>query len=139
VLVIRFDRSRAGFDVELPAAARELVGLRHRVERWLEGAGASPATKRDITLAVHEAAANVVRHAYRHRGTTAAEDAATLRVSARRENGALEVVVSDTGTWRERSSTNGGGRGIDLMQALMDDVAVESGERGTTVTLVHSI
>jgi anti-sigma regulatory factor (Ser/Thr protein kinase) len=48
-------------------------------------------------------------------------------------------MVSDTGTWRERSSSNGGGRGIDLMHALMDDVAVESGERGTRVTMARSL
>jgi anti-sigma regulatory factor (Ser/Thr protein kinase) len=98
--------------------------------RWLDGQGAPPEVGAEVALAVHEAAANAVEHAY-PRG------AGELMVRARHDDGRLVVVVEDEGDWRPPSRTDQRGRGLTLMHGLMDDVEiVPSGPgSGTQVTL----
>ena len=43
-------------------------------------------------------------------------------------------LLADNGRWRPARGLNRG-RGMDLMAKLMDDVQVDTGERGTTVTM----
>ena len=46
----------------------------------------------------------------------------------------IEIAVHDHGSWRsEREDDHG--RGLDLMRTLMDTVAVQPGDEGTTVSL----
>jgi len=104
-----------------------LASLRRIVARWLTQFGVDDAQRFDITLACSEAAANAIEHAYGPRDATFALDG---HVSAE----AVEVVVSDRGRWRPERQTDRG-RGLQLMNALMDEVIVERGELGTTVTL----
>jgi anti-sigma regulatory factor (Ser/Thr protein kinase) len=48
------------------------------------------------------------------------------------------VSVRDGGAWREPRGENRG-RGIPLMKEFMDDVAIETGDQGTTVELRRRI
>ena len=73
-----------------PANADALGGLRHLMRRWLAGHGASPDEIYDITVAVQEAAANAVEHAY-------APGLAAFSVDADNEDGAIIVTVTDRG------------------------------------------
>lgn len=81
-----------------------------------------------LVLAVSEAAANSVEHAYRggQRGT--------VIVRGRLEpSGTVVVTVRDAGRWRPPPPAPG--RGLALMRALCADVSVEGGCHGTLVTL----
>ena len=126
----RQDRAPDDFEMRTSAQAEELRGIRQALGTWLDGQGAPSDVGAEIALAVHEAAANAVEHAY-PRGP------GELIVRARRDDGRLVVVVEDEGEWRPPSRTDQRGRGLALMHGLMDDVEiVPSGAgAGTRVTL----
>jgi anti-sigma regulatory factor (Ser/Thr protein kinase) len=114
-----------------PAHADALGGLRHLLRRWLAGHGASENEIYDITVAVQEAAANAVEHAY-------APGAAAFSVDAHNEEGAIVVTVTDRGRWREARGQNRG-RGFPLMRGLMESVDVQPAEHGTSVILRRTL
>ena len=78
-------------------------------------------------MACGEACANAIQHPY---GATEG----ILDVLLARADGEVEVVVSDSGTWR-RASPPGGGHGLLLMRAFMDSVEVDTGVAGTVVRM----
>jgi serine phosphatase RsbU (regulator of sigma subunit)/anti-sigma regulatory factor (Ser/Thr protein kinase) len=110
-----------------PADADALGGLRHLLRRWLAGKGAAEDEIYDITVAVQEAAANAVEHAY-------APGTAAFSVDAHVEDGAIVVTVTDRGRWREPRGENRG-RGFPLMHGLMESVDVRPAEQGTSVIM----
>ncbi|WP_435986983.1 MASE1 domain-containing protein [Terrabacter sp. LjRoot27] len=116
-------------DVRLPAEARNLVQVRSALRRWLKEASVSEPDVNEVLVACGEACANVVQHAYSDR-----EAAGELVVEARLDGDALEVRVRDHGHWRP-AADRGGGWGLQLMDALMDDVDVEHTPGGTDVRL----
>jgi len=114
-----------------PAAATELAGIRHLLRRWLHSHGAAADETYDITVAVQEACANAVEHAY-------APGEAYFDVEARRDGAAIEISVRDEGQWRASRGTHRG-RGLPLMEALMDSVEMRLGEDGTAVVLRRTL
>ena len=54
---------------------------------------------------------------------------------AQRQNGVLELSVSDDGRWRHPRPDDARGRGLELVRALVRDLDVEQGEGGTTVRM----
>ena len=114
-----------------PADADALGGLRHLLRRWLVGHGATENEIYDITVAVQEAAANAVEHAY-------APGTAAFSVDAHDEQGQIVVTVTDRGSWREARGENRG-RGFPLMRGLMESVEVEPADHGTSVVLKRTL
>jgi serine phosphatase RsbU (regulator of sigma subunit)/anti-sigma regulatory factor (Ser/Thr protein kinase) len=114
-----------------PADADALGGLRHLLRRWLAGHGATDNEIYDITVAVQEAAANAVEHAY-------APGTAAFSVDAHNEEGAIVVTVTDRGRWREARGVNRG-RGFPLMRGLMESVDVRPADHGTSVVLRRTL
>ena len=114
-----------------PADAEALGGLRHLLRRWLAGHGATPNETYDITCAVQEAAANAVEHAY-------APGAAAFSVDAEHHDGTITVVITDHGSWREARGRNRG-RGMPLMEGLMESVSVRRAPGGTSVELKRTL
>lgn len=114
--------------LRLPAAACQLARMRVAATEWLARAGATEVEQREITVAVNEAAANAIEHAY---GLVDAE----FVVEADRSGDVVEFVVRDFGQWRTRRDSGGRGRGLDLAGALMDAVEVNPGSEGTVVRL----
>ena len=97
------------------------------LRRWLAHAGADDLEIAEITTACGEAATNAIEHA----GTA---NGARFEVFGQREGSEVLIAVHDQGSWRsEREDDHG--RGLDLMRTLMDTVAVQPGEQGTTVSL----
>jgi anti-sigma regulatory factor (Ser/Thr protein kinase) len=82
---------------------------------------------KEIVMAVHEASANVVEHAYGPAG-------GTITITATHEGDQIEVLIRDSGTWRG-SSRGDRGNGLRLMRGLMDTVTVNTSEGGTSVML----
>ena len=114
-----------------PADADALGGLRHLMRRWLAGYGASPAEIYDITVAVQEAAANAIEHAY-------APGPRRFTIDAEYRDGTVRVVINDRGNWREARGRNRG-RGLPLMGALMEGVDVRRAAEGTSIELRRTL
>ena len=115
----------------LDAVPTVLAGLRRTLGRWLAGRGASESEIFDITLALSEAAANAVEHAYGARE-------ASFTIEGERTSEEVRVRITDNGRWRS-TRPYGRGRGLAIMRSLVDSVQIESDERGTTVTIVKRL
>ncbi|HKP92073.1 MAG TPA: SpoIIE family protein phosphatase [Thermoleophilaceae bacterium] len=126
VLVVRrTDADR--LELQVAAVPDSLSAMRRSLRSWLLASGADEDTAYDVLLAVGEAAANAVEHAY---GPVDREFA----VTAEREGDDGVFTVADRGRWRPPRGNNRG-RGLALMRDLMDDVQVDSDGEGTVVTL----
>jgi anti-anti-sigma factor len=115
------------FRLSVSADPQRLGPLRWALSRWLAHVGATADERRDIVLAVSEAATNSIVHAYGF-------DDGTVEVLAESDGQGVTVTVRDTGYWRSWE-TSGGGRGLLLMQALVEDCEVVAGPQGTEVRL----
>ena len=112
----------------LPAKPASLASMRRAVAQWLRLAGANEAEVYETLVACGEACANAVAHAH-----SAVSDA-PFEVHATRDDRQVQVTISDNGRWRTPTD-EGRGRGLPLMRELMDEVDIDPGPRGTTVTL----
>jgi anti-sigma regulatory factor (Ser/Thr protein kinase) len=114
--------------LRLPADPPVLSSLRRTLRRWLEPLGATELETYDVLVAVTEAAANAVEHAYGPGDATFDVEAFLV------EEGEVCVVIRDQGRWRPPRGHNRG-RGTLLMQELMDHFEVTTGEEGTEVRM----
>jgi anti-sigma regulatory factor (Ser/Thr protein kinase) len=105
--------------------------MRRSLGAWLASAGAGEDDAYDIVLAVGEAGANAVEHAY---GPGEAE----FELIADVADGSAVLEIRDSGRWREARGRHRG-RGLDLMRDLMDDVEVERSDAGTTVRMRRAL
>ncbi|MGY1708998.1 SpoIIE family protein phosphatase [Geodermatophilus sp. SYSU D00758] len=117
----------------LPADPVRLAGVRRRVAAWAAAGGLPEETTDDLQLALGEALANAVEHAY-----PSGDGWCSYRL-AREGDGDVRVEVTDGGAWRPPPADRGfRGRGLELIAALGTDVAVDragegGGTAGTTV------
>jgi anti-sigma regulatory factor (Ser/Thr protein kinase)/putative methionine-R-sulfoxide reductase with GAF domain len=118
-------------EMALPARPDVLAGLRNTLDRWLQTAGADMDERFDITLSVSEAATNAIEHAY-------GAGEATFTVHCQREGSQITVTVRDLGRWRI-ARPPGGGRGLEIMRALLDSVDISTDEEGTVVTMTKRL
>jgi serine phosphatase RsbU (regulator of sigma subunit)/anti-sigma regulatory factor (Ser/Thr protein kinase) len=116
-----------GFTLDLPAEPEALSSVRQALERWLTEAGTSRRDAHAIKVACGEACANAIEHAYR-------PGDAAFRIEASRGDSEVLITVRDYGGWREPRGTDRG-RGLPMMEALMDSVHVDPSSEGTTVQL----
>jgi anti-sigma regulatory factor (Ser/Thr protein kinase) len=113
----------------VPARPEQLRPLRQAVQRWAAGHALPGGLADDLLLAVGEAVANAVEHAYR--GATAGEVECALD---RAEDGAVLVAVRDSGTWRPAPADNGHrGHGLRMIRTLAADTQLDGRATGTTV------
>ena len=121
----------------LPAEPPHLCRLRHAMNKYLSALPLSPDRRDEIVLAVGEAAANAVEHAYRHQPEPGIVD-----VTFWTESGAIWVEIRDHGRWQEPPPgprPPGQGLGIVLMRRLIDCVLIHHDHRGTNVLLRHPV
>ena len=119
--------------VDAPATAVSATQVREKFARWLHRAtSVSPETGGDIVLAVYEALANVVDHAY-----AGQVSAGTMTVSALYHPlvTELEICIEDHGQWQMTGSDRTRGRGIALINALCQRPTIARAASGTTVHL----
>jgi serine phosphatase RsbU (regulator of sigma subunit)/DNA-binding response OmpR family regulator/anti-sigma regulatory factor (Ser/Thr protein kinase) len=116
-------------ELTLDAEPPSVPAARHRLRRWLEANAPelNEIRRSDIELLISEASSNVVRHAYRELG-------GRFTATASIEGGAIVLAVSDSGSWREPPAGHGG-HGLPLMRELSDELVVDSGADGSTVTM----
>ncbi|HWH13930.1 MAG TPA: SpoIIE family protein phosphatase, partial [Miltoncostaeaceae bacterium] len=113
-----------------PALPAELAGIRSAARRWLREAGVRRAQADDLLIGLGEAASNAVEHAYGE------GEPGEVEVSLGLRRGRLELRVRDHGSWRHSEIARvNGGRGLTLMRMVADEVVVDGGPAGTTVTM----
>ena len=113
--------------LRLPADPRVLSDVRRALRRWLRDGGADDGETTEVTLAVNEACANAIEHAY-------SPAPATFEVGARASNGDVMISVSDVGQWRSPRGRNRG-RGLTIIDAAMDEVEIRSNAAGTEIVM----
>jgi PAS domain S-box-containing protein len=118
--------------LELSTDPERLISMRHALGRWLDHAGADSSERAALELASHEACCNAIEHAYVFGDGTVALD-------ARLDGGEVVLEVSDSGSWREPRDGGDRGRGLDLIDGLVDAVGLEASEAGTRVELRRRI
>ena len=117
--------------ITLPAEPGSLAQLRRRLARFLHATGASEVERYEITLTICEAAGNAIEHAY-------GPGDATYEVEVAFEEGELTATVRDSGSWREKRGEHRG-RGLGIIEDLMDEVAVERDDAGTLIRMRRRI
>jgi anti-sigma regulatory factor (Ser/Thr protein kinase) len=110
-----------------PAQPEALITARRALRNWLAEVGVDAEALYDITLATGEACTNAIEHAY-------APGAASFDLEALRRESDVLVIVRDYGSWRQPRGQHRG-RGLKLMETLMDEVKVRRESNGTIVEL----
>jgi anti-sigma regulatory factor (Ser/Thr protein kinase) len=121
----------------LPAEPTQLRRLRRAIDEYLSSLLLARDRRDEIVLAVGEAAANAVEHAYLDQLGPGVID-----VTFWTESDALWVEIRDHGRWREPPPgprPHGQGLGIVLMRRLIDCVLIQHDHRGTSVLLRHPV
>jgi anti-sigma regulatory factor (Ser/Thr protein kinase)/putative methionine-R-sulfoxide reductase with GAF domain len=113
--------------LRLPAEPRTLAHVRRVLRRWLLERGGGEADVAEVTIAVSEACANAIEHAY-------APGPADFELHASGANGGVTVIVRDEGQWRAPRGHNRG-RGLSIMASAMDEVQVDRHATGTEVVM----
>ncbi|MGH2684120.1 MAG: ATP-binding protein [Actinomycetota bacterium] len=115
-----------------PADPASLSEIRRFVREQALGASLDWEAAEELTLAVSEAAANAIRHT----------ETPSVTLATRRDDDCVIVEVRDRGVFDSRLPVpeldGPSGRGILLMTAFVDEVAINEGTRqqpGTTVRL----
>jgi anti-sigma regulatory factor (Ser/Thr protein kinase)/putative methionine-R-sulfoxide reductase with GAF domain len=121
----------AELHMRLAADPRVLADTRRVLRRWLRAGGAGDQDTVEITLAVSEACTNAIEHAY-------SPAPAHLQLHASMVDGQARFVVSDAGSWRMPRGTNRG-RGLKIIEAAMDEVAVDTAPSGTQIVMTRRL
>ncbi|MFD5827223.1 SpoIIE family protein phosphatase [Lentzea sp. NPDC060358] len=125
-------RHPAPLDMSFPAEPGQLQGARRTLRGWLRQCGFSTGRAQSVLLAVGEACANAIEHAYRD------DDRRAVRVRLETAgDSALRATVADTGSWKTPDDDPDAqrGRGTTIMLSMMDEVAILPEPTGTTVTM----
>ena len=133
VCVLLLSWNGSVFERHVGADLITLSATRHALGGWLASRGADRDTQMDVVLAVSEALANAAEHGLRGDPNEAVRVRAVVD---RRADGRDDVVVTvhDRGQWRTPDPLIDRGRGLRIIEALVDDMLVRH-EQGTTVVL----
>jgi PAS domain S-box-containing protein len=130
IAIVVYRQPYAPLKIEKKAAAGQLSDIRHRLAAWLRGAAIPEGTIADIVLAVNEAAANSIEHAYR------GHKPAKVRVEGENDGARVHVRIIDKGSWKPAPADPGvRGRGLLLIRAVSDWLEMECTPSGTTVKM----
>jgi anti-sigma regulatory factor (Ser/Thr protein kinase) len=109
--------------------AEALGALRRMLRRWLGEAGATPDDVAAVTMAANEAWQNAIEHAH-------AFAPVPISVAFERRGDEVFITTHDAGGGTRSETDPDRGRGLPLMQALMDEASFSFGGRyGGSVVL----
>ena len=124
-------RSRAAVGRTVPAIPDNVAALRHAVVDLAQRHGATERAQSDIALAVGEACANVVVHAY------PPGDVGVLILHARVDGEEIVISVTDQGQGiTPRADSPGLGLGLPLIANLSARLEIHAGPEGVGTELL---
>ncbi|RMH89430.1 MAG: ATP-binding protein [Calditrichaeota bacterium] len=124
-------RKGKAFRLKVPAVSENLDIIRKFIGGIAENAGFSEDDIYQIELAVDEAAANVIKHAYTNEHT----DEKLIHITVQQKPDKLEITIADKGVGFDPDSVptpdieeylkklKPGGLGLHLIRTLMDEVS----------------
>ncbi|STZ81118.1 PAS domain-containing protein [Mycolicibacterium aichiense] len=117
-------------EVTIPADPLHLAPARAALRDWLTSAGIDHDQAQDVLVAAGEAVTNAIEHGYRH------GEGGTITLQATSEVDLLRLTITDAGSWKPKETGyTHRGRGIQIMEALMEDVSILPDATGTVVRL----
>jgi PAS domain S-box-containing protein len=120
--------------LEVSTDPTRLRDVRRHLAGWLRQSGASEEDVEIAQMACHEACSNAIEHGYGF-------GEGSFTIDGHMENGKVVLEVADRGSWIDRPE--GGlphrGRGLALMEALMDAVQLSHDDNGTTVRMERGV
>lgn len=132
-----------GDTIVIPSNSDFLTDVDTFVEALLRGFGLDESTIADIAISVSELVNNAIFH-----GNRSSPDK-TVTVAVGRENSSVKISVTDQGGGfnpneiadpvADENLLKEVGRGIFIVEALMDKVDIEVANGGTTITITKSI
>ncbi len=105
----------------------DLPNVRRELRKWLSTLGVDHLVIENVALVTTEAVANSLQHGYLDSGPV------DIRVAIAKGS-QIEVQVRDRGQWNGFAARPDG-RGLLLVRALADTTAIDTGPKGTTVTM----
>jgi len=130
IAIVIYRQPYAPLTIEKAAAANQLSDIRHRLAAWLRAAEVPEDTIADIILAVNEAAANSIEHAYR------GHKPRKVRIEGENDGARVHVRIIDKGSWKPAPADPGvRGRGLLLIRAVSDWLEIDCTPSGTTVSM----
>jgi anti-sigma regulatory factor (Ser/Thr protein kinase)/GAF domain-containing protein len=120
------------FACTVPADIVRLKSVRDELRAWLVASGVPSLDRDAVLLACSEAVANAIEHAYGSDGVGKVHVGATLG------DGSVELTVHDRGAWREPDAESDRGRGLPLIETVVDTVTVVH-DGGTTITMRRAL
>jgi anti-sigma regulatory factor (Ser/Thr protein kinase) len=112
--------------LSVDADAMALAPMRRALDEWLTQLGADQIS--DVVLAVDEAVANAIEHA----GLSTGE---AITVDAHVVGDMIHVEVCDHGLWKEPRANDARGRGLLIMNTVMDGVSIEHRASDTRIVM----
>ncbi|BFU45328.1 SpoIIE family protein phosphatase [Krasilnikovia sp. MM14-A1004] len=118
-------------ELDFPAEAGRLAGVRAALRGWLARCGVDTTTAQNVLVAAGEACANAIEHGHRHL------PGGHIRLHAAATADELHLTIADSGRWKadQPAGDPHRGRGLTIMRALMTRVTVTTGVTGTIVGL----
>jgi serine phosphatase RsbU (regulator of sigma subunit)/anti-sigma regulatory factor (Ser/Thr protein kinase)/transcriptional regulator with GAF, ATPase, and Fis domain len=119
--------------LDFPADVDRLAGVRTVLRNWLIQAELNPDQIHDVLIAAGEAVSNSIEHGHRERPD------GVIRLRATISADLVRLAIVDSGSWKEPqpAAQRHRGRGIKLMQALMQDVTIDPENNENNGTSVH--
>jgi anti-sigma regulatory factor (Ser/Thr protein kinase)/putative methionine-R-sulfoxide reductase with GAF domain len=121
--------------LDLPADPGVLSATRRLLRRWLRERGAEEPVISEVALAVNEACANAIEHAY-DPGPASFQ----LRARVEKDEAGDMIVISirDTGQWRAPRGENRG-RGLTIIETAMDHLDINRAADGTEIVMKRQL
>src|SRR5271156_3306591 len=134
IAIIIYRHPYVPLTIEMAAVAEQLSDVRHQFGAWLRAATVPERTIADIILAVNEAAANSIEHAYR------GHEPGKVRIEAENDGARVHVRIIDKGSWKPARADPGvRGRGLLLIRAVSDWLEMDCTPTGTTVNMIFHL
>jgi PAS domain S-box-containing protein len=120
--------------LEVSTDPTRLRDVRRHLAGWMRRSGVSEEDVEVAQMACHEACSNAIEHGYGF-------GEGSFTIDAHVENGKVVLEVSDRGTWIDRpdGTLPHRGRGLALMEALMDAVQLSHEGGGTRVRMERGV
>ena len=124
---------RPPFRWEGPARPEILNEVRRAIKIWGTHTGLGTELLSSVLLATYEAMANAAEHAYRD------HELGSVAIAIDAADDTLTATVADRGRWRQPTTGGFGGRGLLLIEGMVDELTLTRGGKGTSVRMTWTI